>query len=124
MASSNTRHILHIPSHLVIDSFSCMRRDKEARSILPGTTVHIAMNNDEQQAGMMERREGGEAQQQGRTNQTRVYPNRGKPTRIMTEFWSSVLFYSGQAGAKMPETADHGFWHKSARTVPDDRQMK
>ena len=39
---------------------------------------------------------------------SRVYPNRGKPTRILPGFWSSVLFWPG---AKMPETADHGFWH-------------
>ena len=49
---------------------------------------------------------------------TRVYPNRGKPTRILTEFWSSVLLFCSVLswpGAKMPETAEHEFWHSDSQ---------
>ena len=43
---------------------------------------------------------------------TRVCPNRGKPTIMLPEFWSSVVLCSVLfwPGAKMPETAEHGFW--------------
>ena len=52
---------------------------------------------------------------------TRVYPNRGKPTRILTEFWSSAQSWPG---AKMPETAEHGFWHSTMcqNYMPEDSQ--
>ena len=48
---------------------------------------------------------------------TRVYQNRAKPTRIL--LFCSGLFWSG---AKMPETANHGFWHISARIMPEENQ--